>query len=285
MAASVTGLMMPASTMAVFPSLCATGYPAGVVRVAAHVRAAGDATGIVCMAAHVCATGYPAGVVRMAAHVRATGDAAGVVSVAAHVRATGDAAGVVSVAAHVRTAWDTAGIVRMAAHVCAPRQTAGMVPMSVVSGVRITVLAVMYVDFCLGTSCSTASAVGVLPGQRTAIDAAGPVYMRGFQAASLQPAGMVPMPIVSGMRITIFAVVHVGLCIGTSSNVASAVGMLPDQRTAVDAAGPMHMRSFQTAPRQSAGMIPVTIVSGVGITILAVVHMEIVSRWAAVKAR
>ena len=252
MAASVTGLMMPASTMAVFPSLCATGYPAGVVRVAAHVRAAGDATGIVCMAAHVCATGYPAGVVRVAAHVRAAGDAtgivcmaahvcatgypAGVVRMAAHVRATGDAAGVVSVAAHVRTAWDTAGIVRMAAHVRAPRQTAGMVPMSVVSGVRITVLAVMYVDFCLGTSCSTASAVGVLPGQRTAIDAAGPVYMRGFQAASLQPAGMVPMPIVSGVGITILTVVHMGLCIGASGNAASAVGMLPGQRAAVNAA-------------------------------------------------
>ena len=228
MAASVTGLMMAAtvSSMAVLAGLCAACNTAGVVCMAAHVRASRDTAGVVCMAAHVCAACNTAGVVRMAAHVRAPRNTAGIMGVAAHVRASRNAA----------------GIVCMAAHVCAPRQTAVMIPMAIVSGVRIAVFPVVHVHFCLGTPRNAASAVAVFACHGTAVDAAGPVCMNGFQAALRQTAVMIPMAVVIGVRIVVRPIMHVRCRFGTSRNVASAVAVLACERTAVDAAEAMHMR-------------------------------------------
>ena len=145
-------------------------------------------------------------------------------------------------AAHVRAPRDTAGVVCMAAHICASRQTAVMIPVTVVSGVRIAVLPVVDVHFCLGTSRNAASAVAVLACERTAVDAAGSMCVNGFQAASRQTAAMIPVAVVSGVRIEVLPVVHVRCGFGTSRNAASAMAVLACERTAVDAAEAMHMR-------------------------------------------
>ena len=78
--ASMAGLMMPVSSMAVLAGLCATGNAAGVVGMAAHVRTTGNAAGIMGMATHVCTTGNAAGIMGMAAHVCASCYAAVVIS-------------------------------------------------------------------------------------------------------------------------------------------------------------------------------------------------------------
>ena len=156
-------------------------------------------------------------------------------------------------AAHVRASWDAAGVVRVAAHVCAPRQTADMIPMSVVSRVRITILAVVHMNFCFGASSNAASAVVMLPNQRAAVDAACPVYVGGFQAATWQTAGMIPMTVISGVGITVLAVVHMRFSIGASSNAAYCVGVLPNQRTAIDAAQTVLVIYRQRASRNLAG--------------------------------
>ena len=260
MAASVTGLMMAAtvSSMAVLAGLCAACNTAGVVCMAAHVRASRDTAGVVCMAAHVCAACNTAGVVCMAAHVRAPRNTAGIMGVAAHVRASRNAA----------------GIVCMAAHVCAPRQTAVMIPMAIVSGVRIAVHPVVHVNFCLGTSRNAAFFVAVFACHGTAVDAAGPVCMNGLQAAPRQTAVMIPMAIVSGVRIAVHPVVHVNFCLGTSRNAAFFVAVFACHGTAVDAAGPVCMNGFQAALRQTAVMIPMAVVIGVRIVVRPIMHVR-----------
>ena len=130
----------------------------------------------------------------------------------------------------------------MAAHICAPRQTAGMIPMAIVSSVRIAVFPIVHVNFCLGTSRNAAFVVAVRACHGTAVDAAGPMCMNGFQAAPRQTAVMVPMAVVSGVRIAVRPIVHVRCRFGTSRNVASAVAVLACERTAVDAAEAMHVR-------------------------------------------
>ena len=171
------------------------------------------------------------------------------------------------------TSGNAAGIVGMAAYIRTPGNAAGMIPVPVVSGVGITVRTVVHMGSCLGTACDTAYVVVVFPGQCTAVDAAGPVNVNAFQTASRQTAGMISVPVVSGVGITVRTVVHMGSCLGTACDTAYVVVVFPGQCTAVDAAGPVNVNAFQTASRQTAGMISVPVVSGVGITVHTVVHM------------
>ena len=144
---------------------------------------------------------------------------AGVVCMAAHVRASRDTAGVVCMAAHVCAACNTAGVVRMAAHVRAPRNTAGI--------------------------------MGVAAHVRASRNAAGIVCMAAHVCAPRQTAVMIPMAIVSGVRIAVHPVVHVNFCLGTSRNAAFFVAVFACHGTAVDAAGPVCMNGLQAAPRQT----------------------------------
>ena len=274
MAAHICASRNAAGIVSMAAHICASRDTAGVVSMAAHICAPCNTAGVVSMAAHVRAPCNAAGVVSMAAHVRAPRDTAGVVSMAAHVRASRNAAGVVSMAAHVRASRNTAGIVSMAAHICAPRQTAVMIPMAIVSSVRIAVFPIVHVNFCLGTSRNAASAVAVFACHGTAVDAAGPVCMNGLQAAPRQTAVMIPMAIVSGVRIAVHPVVHVNFCLGTSRNAAFFVAVFACHGTAVDAAGPVCMNGLQAAPRQTAVMIPMAIVSGVRIAVRPIVHVR-----------
>ena len=129
-----------------------------------------------------------------------------------------------------------AGIVGMAAHIRATWQAAGMIPMSVVSSVWIAVLAIVHVRCSFGTARNIAYAVAVLTGQRTAVESAGSVNMRVFQAATWQAAGMIPMSVVSSVRIAVYTVVHMGSSLGTVRDIAPVMAVLTGQRTAVDSA-------------------------------------------------
>ena len=239
--ASMAGLMMPVSSMAVLSGLCATG----------------NAAGIMGMAAHVCTTGNTAGIMGMIAHVRATGNAAGIMGMAAHVRATGNAAGIMGMAAHVR----------------ASGYAAVMIPMSVIRRVGIAVLTVVHVGGCFGTSRNVAGAVAVFTGLCTAVNAAKSVCMRGFQSASRYAAVMISMSVIRGVGIAVLAVVHVSGCFGTSRNAAGAVAVFTGLCTAVDAAKSVCMRGFQSASCYAAVVIPMSVIRRVGIAVLAVVHM------------
>ena len=234
--ASMAGLMMPVSAMAVISGLRASGNTAGIMGMAAHVRASGNTAGIMGMAAHVRASGNAAGVMGMAAHVRASGNAAGVMGMAAHVCASRNAAGVMGMAAHVCTPRNAAGVMGMIARVRAACYTAVMIPVTVVSRVGVAVLAVMHVSGGFGTARNTACAVAVFPGQGTAVDAAKSVCMRGFQSAACYTAVMIPMPVIRRVGVAVLAVMHVGGCFGTARNTACAVAVFPGQSTAVDAA-------------------------------------------------
>ena len=207
--ASMAGLMMPVSAMAVISGLRASGYTAGIMG----------------MAAHVCASGNAAGVMSMAAHVRAS------------------------------------------------RHAAVMIPMPVIRRVGVAVLAVMHVGGCFGTARNTACAVAVFPGQGTAVDAAKSVCMRGFQSAVCYTAVMIPMPVIRRVGVAVLAVMHVGGCFGTARNTACAVAVFPGQGTAVDAAKSVCMRGFQSAACYAAVMIPMPVISRVGIAVLAVMHV------------
>ena len=129
-----------------------------------------------------------------------------------------------------------AGIVGMAAHIRATWQAAGMIPMSVVSSMRIAVHTVVHMGSSLGTARDIAPVMAVLTGQRTAVDSAGTVNMRIFQAATWQAAGMIPMSVVSSMRIAVHTVVHMGSSLGTARDIAPVMAVLTGQRTAVDSA-------------------------------------------------
>ncbi len=155
----------------------------------------------------------------------------------------------------------------------APGQPAGMIPMAVAGGVGIAVYAVVHMGSSFGTARNIASVMAVLSGQRTTVDSAGPVNMRVFQAASGQPAGMIPMAVTGSVGIAVYAVVHMGSSLGTVRDIASVMAVLTGQRTTVDSAGPVNMHTFQAAPGQPAGMIPMAVACSVGITVYAVVHM------------
>ena len=222
--ASMAGLMMPVSSMAVLAGLCATGNTAGVMGMAAHVRATGNAAGVMGMIAHVCTTGNTAGIMGMAAHVRASCYAAVVI------------------------------------------------PMSVIRRVGIAVLAVVHVSGCFGTSRNVAGAVAVFTGLCTAVDAAKPVCMRGFQSASRYAAVMIPMTVIRRVGIAVLAVVHVGGCFGTTRNAAGTVAVFAGLCTAVNAA--KSVCGFQSAACYIAVMIPMSVIRGVGIAVLTVVHVS-----------
>ncbi len=134
------------------------------------------------------------------------------------------------------TAVDAAKSVCMRGFQSAACYTAVMIPMPVIRRVGIAVLTVMHVSGCFGTSRNTACAVNVFPRQGTAVDAAKSVCMRGFQSASCYAAVMIPMPVISRVRVAVLAVMHVGGCFGTARNTAYAVTVFPGQSTAVDAA-------------------------------------------------
>ena len=151
-------------------------------------------------------------------------------------RASGNTAGIMGMAAHVCASGNAAGVMGMTAHVCASRHAAVMIPMPVIRRVGVAVLAVMHVSGGFGTAHNTACAVNVFPRQGTAVDAAKSVCMRGFQSAACYAAVMIPMPVISRVRVAVLAVMHVGGCFGTARNTAYAVTVFPGQGTAVDAA-------------------------------------------------
>ena len=202
--ASMAGLMMPVSSMAMLAGLCATGNAAGVMG----------------MIAHVCTTGNTTGVMGMIAHVRATGNAAGIMGMAAHVCTSGNAAGVMGMAAHVRASCYAAVVISM----------------SVIRRVGIAVLTVVHVGGCFGTSRNVAGAVAVFTGLCTAVDAAKSVCMRGFQSASGYAAVVIPMTVIRRVGIAVLAVVHVSGCFGTTRNAAGTVAVFAGLCTAVDTA-------------------------------------------------
>ena len=239
--ASMAGLMMPVSSMAMISGLCATGNAAGIMGMAAHVRATGNAAGVMGMIAHVCTTGNTAGIMGMAAHVCTTGNTAGIMGMAAHVRASGYAAVVI--------------------------------PMTVIRRVGIAVLAVVHVSGCFGTTRNAAGAVAVFTGLCTAVNTAKSVCMRGFQSASGYAAVMIPMSVIRRVGIAVLAVVHVSGCFGTTRNAAGAVAVFTGLCTAVNTAKSVCMRGFQSASGYAAVMIPMSVICGVGIAVLAVVHV------------
>ena len=63
--ASMAGLMMPVSAMAVISGLRASGNTAGIMGMAAHVRASRNAAGVMGMTAHVCASRHAAVMIPM----------------------------------------------------------------------------------------------------------------------------------------------------------------------------------------------------------------------------
>ena len=162
----------------------------------------------------------------------------------------------------------------MAAHVCASRYAAVMIPMTVISRVGIAVLAVMHVSRSFGTSRNAASAVAVFTGLCTAVNAAKSVCVSSFQSATRYTAVMIPMTVISRVGIAVLAVVHVNGCFGTSRNIAGVVAVFTGLCTAVNAAKSVCVSSFQSATRYTAVMIPMTVISRVGIAVLAVVHVN-----------
>ena len=256
--ASMAGLMMPVSSMAVLAGLCATG----------------NAAGIMGMIAHVCTTGNAAGIMGMAAHVRATGNAAGIMGMAAHVCTTGNTAGVMGMIAHVCATGNAAGVMGMAAHVRASCYAAVVISMSVIRRVGIAVLAVVHVGGCFGTSRNVAGAVAVFTGLCTAVDAAKPVCVCGFQSASRYAAVMIPMSVIRRVGIAVLAVVHVSGCFGTTRNAAGTVAVFAGLCTSVNAAKSVCVCGFQSAACYIAVMIPMSVIGGGGIAVLTVVHVS-----------
>ena len=250
--ASMAGLMMPVSSMAVLAGLCATGNAAGIMGMAAHVCATGNAAGIMGMAAHVRTTGNAAGIMGMAAHVRASRYAAVMISMSVirgvgiavlavvHVSGcfgtTRNAAGAVAVFTGLCTSVNAAKSVCMRGFQSASRYAAVVIPMTVIRRVGIAVLAVVHVSGCFGTTRNAAGAVAVFTGLCTSVNAAKSVCMRGFQSASCYAAVVIPMFVIRRVGVAVLAVMHVGGCFGTARNTAYAVTVFPGQSTAVDAA-------------------------------------------------
>ena len=186
--ASMAGLMMPVSAMAVISGLRASGNTAGIMGMAAHVCASRNAAGVMGMAAHVRASRNAAGVMGMTAHVCASRHAAVMipmpvirrvgVAVLAVMHVGGcfgtarNTACAVAVFPGQGTAVDAAKSVCMRGFQSAACYTAVMIPMPVIRRVGIAVLAVMHVGSCFGTARNTTCAVTVFPGQSTAVDAA-----------------------------------------------------------------------------------------------------------------
>jgi len=176
--------------------------------------------------------------------------------------------------AHVCTTGNTARIMGVAAHVCASRYSAVMIPMTVISRVGIAVLAVMHVSSCFGTTRNAAGAVAVLTGLCTAVNAAKSVCVSSFQSATRYTAVMIPMTVVSRVGIAVLAVVHVNGCFGTSRNIAGVVAVFTGLGAAVNVACAVGVFVFQSATCHTAVMIPMTVVSRVGIAVLAVMHVS-----------
>ena len=188
--------------------------------------------------------------------------------------ATGNTAGIMGMTAHVRTPGNAAGVMDMAAHVCASRYAAVMIPMTVISRVGIAVLAVMHVSRSFGTSRNAASAVAVFTGLCTAVNAAKSVCVSSFQSASRNAAVVIPVSVIRGVGIAVLAVVHMGGCFGTTRNAADAVAVFTGLCTVVNAAGAVGVFVFQSATCYTAVMIPMTVISRVGIAVLAVMHVS-----------
>ena len=192
----------------------------------------------------------------------------------AHVCATGNTAGIMGMAAHVCTTGNAAGIMGMAAHVRASCYAAVVIPMSVIRRVGIAVLAVVQVSGCFGTTRNAAGAVTVFTGLCTAVDAAKSVCMCGFQSASRNAAVMIPMSVIRRVGIAVLTVVHVSGCFGTSRNAAGAVAVFTGLCTAVNAAKSVCVCGFQSAACYIAVMIPMSVICGVGIAVLAAMHVS-----------
>ena len=255
--ASMAGLMMPVSAMAVISGL----------------RASGNTAGIMGMAAHVCAACNTAVMIPMTVISRVGIAVLAVMHVSRSFGTTRNAADAVAVFTGLCTAIDAAKSVCMRGFQSASRNAAVMIPMTVISRVGIAVLAVMHVSRSFGTTRNAADAVAVFTGLCTAIDAAKSVCMRGFQSASRNAAVVIPVSVIRGVGIAVLAVVHMGGCFGTSRNTAGVMAVFTGLCTAVNAAKSVCMRGFQSAACYAAVMIPVSVIRRVGIAVLAVVHM------------
>ena len=234
--ASMAGLMMPVSAMAVISGLRASGNTAGIMGMAAHVCASGNAAGVMGMTAHVCASRHAAVMIPMPVIRRVGVAVLAVMHVSGGFGTAHNTACAVNVFPRQGTAVDAAKSVCMRGFQSAACYTAVMIPMPVIRRVGVAVLAVMHVSGGFGTAHNTACAVNVFPRQGTAVDAAKSVCMRGFQSAACYAAVMIPMPVISRVRVAVLAVMHVGGCFGTARNTAYAVTVFPGQGTAVDAA-------------------------------------------------
>ena len=83
--------------------------------------------------------------------------------------------------------------------------------------------------------------------------AAGTVSMAAHIRAPGQAAGMIPVTVVCGVRITIHPVVHMGSRFGTVRNIASVVAVISGQHTAVDSAEAMPVFFRLCTSRNRAG--------------------------------
>ena len=82
----------------------------------------------------------------------------------------------------------------------------------------------------------SASAMAVRSGLHAPGYPAGIVGMAAHIRATWQAAGMIPMSVVSSMRIAVHTVVHMGSSLGTARDIAPVMAVLTGQRTAVDSA-------------------------------------------------
>ena len=117
------------------------------------------------------------------------------------------------------------------------------------------------------------SAMAVISGLRASGNAAGIMGMAAHVCAACNTAVMIPMTVISRVGIAVLAVMHVSRSFGTTRNAADAVAVFTGLCTAVNAAKSVCMRGFQSASRNAAVMIPMTVIRRVGIAVLAVVHM------------
>ena len=237
--ASMAGLMMPVSAMAVISGL----------------RASGNAAGIMGMAAHVCAACNTAVMIPMTVISRVGIAVLAVMHVSRSFGTTRNAADAVAVFTGLCTAIDAAKSVCMRGFQSASRNAAVVIPVSVIRRVGIAVLTVVHMGGCFGTSRNTAGVMAVFTGLCTAVNAAKSVCMRGFQSAACYAAVMIPVSVIRRVGIAVLAVVHMGGCFGTTRNAAGAVAVFTGQGTADNSTKAVLMYFCLCASQNRAGNI------------------------------
>ena len=237
--ASMAGLMMPVSAMAVISGL----------------RASGNTAGIMGMAAHVCAACNTAVMIPMTVISRVGIAVLAVMHVSRSFGTTRNAADAVAVFTGLCTAVNAAKSVCMRGFQSASRNAAVVIPVSVIRRVGIAVLTVVHMGGCFGTSRNTAGVMAVFTGLCTAVNAAKSVCMRGFQSAACYAAVMIPVSVIRRVGIAVLAVVHMGGCFGTTRNAAGAVAVFTGQGTADNSTKAVLMYFCLCASQNRAGNI------------------------------